>query len=345
MKALLHITAIAGVLLITSVDAPAAFLQRGTVTGTATYRERMAIPANAVFEAVLEDVSKADAPAAEIGRARVENPGLPPFRFSISYDRAQINTEGMYSVRARVLIDGKLMFTSAQAYPVLSRGRGNTATIIMERASNALEGMFRYMADAAIFTDCQSGRRWPVAMEGEYKALESAYSQTRKQSGEELKVDLQGQLAMRPKADGGGEALTVIVERYRGIWPGETCDGQNASPPLQETHWRLTRLEGKPVVLAEGQKVPNLAFQAGDTRFAGNAGCNNLTGSYRLSGANLSLTTIAVTKMACPQGMDIEGALFTALGKVSKWKITGLHLELFDATNAVVARFEATLQK
>ena len=66
MKALLHITAIAGVLLITSVDAPAAFLQRGTVTGTATYRERMALPANAVFEAVLEDVSKADAPASRL---------------------------------------------------------------------------------------------------------------------------------------------------------------------------------------------------------------------------------------------------------------------------------------
>jgi uncharacterized lipoprotein YbaY/heat shock protein HslJ len=345
MKALLQMAAVVGVLLLTSVAAPAAALQRATVTGTATYRERIALPPNAVFEAVLEDVSRADAPAVELGRARVERAGQPPFRFSIPYDRAQIKPEGMYSVRARVLVDGKLMFTSGQAFPVLSRGGGNTATITMQRASNALEGMFRYMADAATFTDCQNGQRWPVAMEGDYKALESAYVQTRKQPGEELKAELQGQLTMKPKVDGGGETLTLIVERYRGIWPGEACEGQKPSPPLQDTHWRLTRLEGKPVILADGQKEPTLAFQAGDTRFAGNTGCNNLTGSYRLSGANLSLTTIAVTKMACPQGMDLESALFTALGKVSKWRISGLHLELLDAVDMVVVRFEAKMQQ
>ena len=32
----------------------------GQVQGTATYRERMALPPDAVFEATLEDVSKAD---------------------------------------------------------------------------------------------------------------------------------------------------------------------------------------------------------------------------------------------------------------------------------------------
>ena len=34
-----------------------------TIEGTATYRERMALPKGAVFEATLEDVSRADAPA------------------------------------------------------------------------------------------------------------------------------------------------------------------------------------------------------------------------------------------------------------------------------------------
>ena len=33
------------------------------IEGTATYRERMALPPGAVFEATLEDVSRADAPA------------------------------------------------------------------------------------------------------------------------------------------------------------------------------------------------------------------------------------------------------------------------------------------
>jgi type III secretion system (T3SS) chaperone YscW len=58
----------------------------GQVKGTATYRERMALPRDAVFEATLEDVSKAYAPAEVIGQSRVERPGNPPIRFEITYD-------------------------------------------------------------------------------------------------------------------------------------------------------------------------------------------------------------------------------------------------------------------
>ncbi len=50
----------------------------GTLSGTATYRERIALPPDAVFEATLEDVSKADARAVVIGRVRIEAPGNPP---------------------------------------------------------------------------------------------------------------------------------------------------------------------------------------------------------------------------------------------------------------------------
>ena len=35
----------------------------GTLEGTAAYRERIALPPDAVFEAVLQDISRADAPA------------------------------------------------------------------------------------------------------------------------------------------------------------------------------------------------------------------------------------------------------------------------------------------
>jgi len=35
--------------------------------------------------------------------------------------------------------------------------------------------MFRYLADAAQFEECLTGRSYPVAMEGDYLALERAY--------------------------------------------------------------------------------------------------------------------------------------------------------------------------
>lgn len=49
-----------------------------TIKGTATYRERMALPPAAVFEATIEDVSRADAPASVVARTRITSPGNPP---------------------------------------------------------------------------------------------------------------------------------------------------------------------------------------------------------------------------------------------------------------------------
>lgn len=45
----------------------------GTLEGTATYRERIALPPDAIFEVVLQDVSRADAPA-DVGGARTTPP-------------------------------------------------------------------------------------------------------------------------------------------------------------------------------------------------------------------------------------------------------------------------------
>src|SRR5262245_41870425 len=82
------------------------------VKGTATYRERMALPSGAVLEATIEDVSRADAPASVIATTRVTSPGNPPIAFTISYDKAKIVATGRYVVRARILVDGTLLFTS-----------------------------------------------------------------------------------------------------------------------------------------------------------------------------------------------------------------------------------------
>ena len=74
----------------------------GTLQGTATYRERLMLPPDAAFEAQLRDISRVDAPAAVIGRARLDPAGQPPFRFSIDFDDAAIGPRGRYAVRATV---------------------------------------------------------------------------------------------------------------------------------------------------------------------------------------------------------------------------------------------------
>jgi copper homeostasis protein (lipoprotein) len=92
----------------------------GTLEGTATYRERIALPPDAVFEAVLQDISRANAPAKVLGRAKIDPAGQPPFRFEIAYDDAAVQPGRRYAVRATVRRQGRLLFTTDRAYPVLA---------------------------------------------------------------------------------------------------------------------------------------------------------------------------------------------------------------------------------
>jgi putative lipoprotein len=108
----------------------------GTVKGTATFRERMALPPGAVLEATLEDVSRADAPAKVIGQTRVEHPRNPPIRFAIPYDPARIDPRRRYAVRARILVDEKPFFVTDQNYPVLTGGKGNEVELMLRRAAS-----------------------------------------------------------------------------------------------------------------------------------------------------------------------------------------------------------------
>lgn len=91
----------------------------GTLQGTATYGERIALPEDAVFEAELQDISRADAPATVLGRSRLEPAGQPPFRFEIGYDDAAHQAGRRYSVRATLTHQGRLLFTTDRIYPVL----------------------------------------------------------------------------------------------------------------------------------------------------------------------------------------------------------------------------------
>jgi|KBSMisStandDraft_5_1062788.scaffolds.fasta_scaffold308730_2 putative lipoprotein len=106
-----------------------------SIDGTATYRERMALPANAVFEATLEDVSRTDAPAVIVAIERISSPGNPPIAFTITYDSGRIAPDHRYVVRGKILVDGALLFTSDTAVPVLTRGSPATVSLLLRRAS------------------------------------------------------------------------------------------------------------------------------------------------------------------------------------------------------------------
>ncbi len=83
-----------------------------TLTGRAMIDTRMALPAGLTFEAVIEDIARADAPGQAIGRTVIENPGQPPIDFAIDYDPADLRPGAIAALRATIRRAGVLMFTT-----------------------------------------------------------------------------------------------------------------------------------------------------------------------------------------------------------------------------------------
>ena len=110
--------------------ASAQYTMTGNVTGTVTYRHRMALPPDAVVDVSLQDTTLADAPARIVGQTTIATRGAQvPIPFRIDYDPAAIDPSHRYAVRASITVDGRILFTSPTAYPVLTGGACNDAEI------------------------------------------------------------------------------------------------------------------------------------------------------------------------------------------------------------------------
>jgi uncharacterized lipoprotein YbaY/heat shock protein HslJ len=319
-----------------------------TVEGTATYRERIAPPPDARLEVVLLDVSRMGASALELGRAEIEDAGAPPYAFEIGYDPAAIDSAGSYAVRATLRAGGRMLFTTDTHVPILTRGAPDRAEIVMVRVAQErgaagdaptdafLGGMMTYMADAATFTECMTGRSYPVAQEGDYLALERAYLERAASPGAPLHVHVQGELAMRPAME-GPDRIALVVDRFLRARPGLACERQRAS--LGGTYWRIDALRGEPVARAGDAAEPHLLLtDDGEMRYAATVGCNRLFGGYAAEGGSLSLGEAAATMMACPPPLDaLERRLSEVLVATEGFEIDGATLTLKDASGGAIA--------
>ena len=208
--------------------------------------------------------------------------------------------------------------------------------------SLGLHGMFRYMADAARFEECLTGRSYPVAMEGDYLALERAYGAARKEPGAPLMASFDGSIVSRAPMEGPGPLPTVVVRRFVGVWPGQTCERAMSRASLGDQYWRVVSLRGTPIRAAQGRREPHLILRSRETTYAATAGCDRLVGTYRVDGDRITFAAPAARSAACPPEVDeTERALIETLHAARKWSIQAQVLELFDASGASAALFEA----
>jgi len=88
------------------------------LTGEILYRERIALPPNAVVTVSLSDVSLADAPATLIGEQTIKDPGQVPIKFEIRFDPSVIQQKHTYSLQARITVDNTIWFLNDTRYRI-----------------------------------------------------------------------------------------------------------------------------------------------------------------------------------------------------------------------------------
>lgn len=322
---------------------------QASISGSATYRERVALPPDAVFEAVLEDVARADAPATVVASTRVPAARVP-IAFTIGYDPARIEPNKRYVVRGRITLNGQLMFTSDTAHPVLGRGDTRPVEMLLRRVGGSaagearrMLGLYRYMADAATFFDCTSGDQFPIAPDGEGPALQAAYVETRGLPGETQLVAVEARIVMRAAEPGGAPRPALQIERVIGLSAQTRCEAPpSVAATLENTYWKLVTLHGQAMAPpAERQREAHLILQPALRRMVGSSGCNRLSGSYKLDGDRLEIGAAIGTMMACREGMEQERALLDALTRVARWRVEGQRLVLLNAGGTPLLQFDA----
>jgi heat shock protein HslJ len=151
-----------------------------------------------------------------------------------------------------------------------------------------------------------------------------------------------GRIIRAPEGAGSDADPMLMVDRFVGVWPGETCEGPAAKASLTNTYWKILRLGDTEVEAGEGRREPNLILREGDSRFTATVGCNQVTGGYRLDDDRLSFGLPAATMMACPPPLDDwERRLGEMLIRTAAWRIDGQTMELLDAGGEPLALFQA----
>jgi len=111
------------------------------ITGTVTYRERIALSDGAVLIVKLVDVSRADAPSITIGEYEIVNPGQVPLSFEIEYDPSEIDDRFTYAVQARINEGDDLAFISDTAYHVITRDNPTSVDMTLVKVANVSQSL------------------------------------------------------------------------------------------------------------------------------------------------------------------------------------------------------------
>ena len=322
-----------------------------TIKGEAVYTDNLTLPKDAKFEVTLEDVSLMDAPSVVLGQTTIDPAGQIPIAYTITFDDEKIVLGHRYAVRAKITQGDELLYMTDTMNPVFTGNDTNEVDLVMKRIykipeSHVMEGLYKYMADAALFKECLTGKYYPVAFEADNVALEKAYLKDTNGSGDFLKVEIKGKIVKRPKMEGEGDEDTLLVERFIRLEKKKDCSEHHENVPIINNYWKLILLNGESVNTRENEREAHILLKTG---FNGVGelkmvtSCGIVMGRYKIEDQNIEIKfkeKDPSEEKTC-KDKETEDKFSDALTNVKYWKTEGETLQLLNETDVVLAEFKA----
>lgn len=107
------------------------------IAGEVLYRERIALPPNAVLTVQLADISLADAPATIITEQKVNPAGQVPIKFELRFDSSVIQPKTSYALQARITVGDELWFITDTRHEVDPLTVNSPQTILVKRVAQS----------------------------------------------------------------------------------------------------------------------------------------------------------------------------------------------------------------
>lgn len=106
------------------------------ITGDIIYRERIALPPNAIAEISLVDVSRADAEAVVLANQTIDPAGQVPIGFSLAFDPSAINGGNTYALQARITAGDELWFINDTRIDIAPLTHTGPVEVMVVRPAN-----------------------------------------------------------------------------------------------------------------------------------------------------------------------------------------------------------------
>jgi heat shock protein HslJ/membrane-bound inhibitor of C-type lysozyme len=214
--------------------------------------------------------------------------------------------------------DGKELARTPKVDPIDARFRMN--------------GLYRDTQNGGVFSECRTGRSYPVAPRAAEAALEQAWTEATPSKETALYVEILGRFV-----DGEVEADEFIALDRHGSCPPPAPRGA----ALRGTEWRVVEIDGQRPVFDNWRERPTLTLDE-DGRYAASTGCNLVSGTYQLDTEGLRFAAPAPGAKSCDSRQsDIQRAFLQALAAVTRAQVAGTTLDLTDGAGKRHLRLDA----